>query len=213
MRDVIQCVTNDYNVESNVVEIISGSSFGTYQAFGIIVVLINLIAIFLILAKLDLPKTFSLCLFDEHFYVPLYSWLLINMALASLTSCTYLIYGGLFGLQLDPCLSRPAFPSLMYILKKMPSSFAWRFIWIYIGIAIAYVLIGYLIVKPKVRMHKYLYVSLFVLYLAGVGSRAMGTYGTSKEAVMGACGELLSILVGFPLIAIDLVFSCKLRKI
>lgn len=148
--------------------------------FGIIIVVVNFILLLVALAKLDLPKALSLTQFDDHFYVPIYSWLLINMAEASLTSCTYLIYGGMFDLQLDPCLSRSNFPSLTFILKRLTASFSWRFVWVYIGIVLAYGLIIYLIIRPKVRMPQYLYIIWFLLYLAGVGARGLGTYAFSK---------------------------------
>jgi len=95
----------------------------------------------------------------------------------------------------------------------MTSSFIWRFIWIYIGIVVAYVLIIYLIVKPTAGMPKCVYIFLIILYLAGVGARGLGTYILSLQSVIGACGELLSLLVGLPLIAIDLIFSCKVRRL
>jgi hypothetical protein len=98
VRDVVKCVTNDYNNHSDVAQILSSGSFGTYQAFGFIFVIVNILVLCLYLAKLDLPKALSMTQFDDHFYVPLYSWLLVNLALASLTSCTYLTYGGLFNL-------------------------------------------------------------------------------------------------------------------
>lgn len=210
---MVKCVTNDYNTHSNVVQIISSGSFGTYQAFGFIIVIVNLICLCVALTKLDLPKALSLIQFDDHFYAPLYNWLLVNMALASLTSCTYLNYGGLFSLQLDPCLSRSSFPSLTYILKNQNSSFTLRYVWIYIGIIIAYILIFYLIVRPKANLHKYFYASMVLLYIAGIGVRALGSYDGSSHSIFGACGELLSLIVGIPLFFIDLIVSCKLRKI
>lgn len=151
--------------------------------------------------------------FDDNFYAPLYNWFFVNLALSSLTSCTYLVYGGLFDLQLDPCMSRSSFPSLTYLLKSDSSSFLVRFIWIYIGIGVAYALILYLLIRPKVNLHKYIYVCLFLLYIAGVGVRALGTYTTAIYSVFGVCGELLSLLVGIPLFMIDSVVSCKLSKI
>jgi hypothetical protein len=126
--------------------------------------------------------------FDDHFYSPLYNWLLVNLALTSLTSCTYLIYGGLFDLQLDPCLSRSSFPSLTFLLKDQSSSFLWRFIWVYIGILVAYILIVYLVIYPKTNIPRYAYISLIILYLIGVGVRALGSYSSSLYSIFGACG-------------------------
>jgi hypothetical protein len=62
-------------------------------------------------------------------------------------------------------------------------------------------------------MPRYLYISLFMLYLAGVGARGLGTYNLSIQSVIGACGEFLCFLVGLPLVAIDLIFSCRLRTV
>jgi hypothetical protein len=78
---------------------------------------------------------------------------------------------------------------------------------------VAYILIFYLIIRPKAKMHKYLYLCLVLLYLGGVGVRALGTYSGSISSIFGACGELLSFLVAIPLFLIDLLVSCKLRKL
>lgn len=100
VRDTVMCTTNTYWVDSNILQIIQSSGFGAYQAFGIILALFNLIMICVVLAKLDLPKALQCCQFDDNIYVPIYSWLIANLSLASLTSMTYLIYGGLFHLKL-----------------------------------------------------------------------------------------------------------------
>lgn len=213
VRDTIQCVTNDYSVGSNVLEVITSSSFGTYQAFGFLLVIINLLLLCLVLAKLDLPKVMSLVQFDDNFYTPIYSWLLINMAIASLTSCTYLVYGGLFSLKLDPCISRTLSPSLAFLLKKMNPSFNWRFVWIYIGMVIAYILITFLLIRPKTKMPTFLYVIYLILYLGGIGARSLGNYSMGVESTFGACGELLSLIAGAPLLVIDILVSCRIRTI
>lgn len=213
VRDTIMCTTNTYWVNSNILSIIQSSGFGTYQAIGIVFVIFNLIMICVVLSKLDFPKALQYCQFDDNIYVPLYSWIIANLGIASLTSMTFLLYGGLFQLQLEPCISWTAFPSLMYIFKQMISSFVWRFIWIYLGVVLDYVLIFYVIIKPKVRLHKYLYGLLIILYIASLGARALGSYDSSKESILGACGELLLVLVGLLLFVIDLIISCKLRKL
>lgn len=53
---------------------------------------------------------------------------------------------------------------------------------------IAYIVVIYLSVKPKIKLHKYLYVVLLMLYIAGVGVRAMGTFTDSLTSVFGVCG-------------------------
>lgn len=73
-------------------------------------------------------------------------------------------------------------------MKNESSSFVWRFVWVYIGILIAYILIIYLIINPKVSMPRYAYICLILLYLGGVGVRALGTYNTSLCSIFGACG-------------------------
>lgn len=81
------------------------------------------------------------------------------------------------------------------------------------AIVVDYILIFYVIVKPKARMHRYLYGVLIILYLCSLGARGLGTYGGAKESVMGACGELLALLIGLLLFVVDLIISCKLRKV
>ena len=179
VRDTLRCVTNDYGSNSDVLEVINSISFVVYQTFGIIIVIVNLMVVAFALSKLDFAKAITLTGFDDHFYVPIYSWLLVNLAISSLTSFTYLIYGGLFTLQLEPCISRANHSSLIFILKKLLSSFSWRFTWIYIGVIIAYAVIIFLTIKPTYRLHRYLYTMLVFLYLGGIGARALGTFSSS----------------------------------
>lgn len=81
------------------------------------------------------------------------------------------------------------------------------------AIIVDYILIFYVIAKPKVKMHKYLYGVLIILYMCSLGARGLGTYGGAKESVMGGCGELLALLIGLLLFLVDLIISCKLRKL
>lgn len=118
VRDTVTCTTNTYWVDSNILSIIQSSAFGAYQAIGIILAIFNLVMLCVVMAKLDFPKALQSCQFDDNIYVPLYSWVIANLALASLTSMTYLLYGGLFHLQLEPCISWTTFPSLKYIFRS-----------------------------------------------------------------------------------------------
>lgn len=77
----------------------------------------------------------------------------------------------------------------------------------------AYIINFYVIIRPKSKLHKYVYGLLTILYICSLGARALGSYDGSKQAVMGACGELLALLVGSILLVVDFFISCKLRKI
>jgi hypothetical protein len=80
-------------------------------------------------------------------------------------------------------------------------------------VILAYIIAIYLSIKPKVKLHKYLYAVLLLMYFAGVGVRAMGVFANNLTSVFGVCGELLTLFVGIPLVIIDTVVSCRLRKI
>lgn len=142
----------------------------------------------LILAKLDFCKALSLAKFEDRNYVSLYSWFLVNLSISSLTSCTYLIYGGLFHIGLTPCLTKTVLPGLQFILKNWVPSFVWRFIWIYLGIIVAYIIIIYFILRSNTKIHQYFYYGLILLYLMGVGCRGMGSFVNAIECVFGLCG-------------------------
>jgi len=114
----MKCATNSYGGYSDLVTLIGDKSVGTYVASGFIICILNIILLFIVLAKLDLPKAISLCDLDSNVYTPIYSWIFIQLSIASLTSISYLVYGGLFSLQIDPCISRTAIPSLSYIFKQ-----------------------------------------------------------------------------------------------
>lgn len=78
---------------------------------------------------------------------------------------------------------------------------------------VAYLVVIYMSIKPKVKLHKYLYVVLLLLYIAGLGVRAMGTFTDTLTSAFGVCGELLALFVGIFLVIIDMIVSCRLRKI
>lgn len=59
-------------------------------------------------------------------------------------------------------------------MKSLNTSFIVRFVWAYIGIAIAYATIIFFLVKPLIQLNKYFYIAWIILYLMGVGIRGMG---------------------------------------
>lgn len=178
--NTMRCITNKYWTNSIMLELIQGSSFATYAVVGIMVVLVNLVLMVLVLAKLDFPKAVACCSMDDNNYVGLYSWLVANLAIATLTSMTFILYGGLFELQLDPCLSWTNFPSLQLLFRKDSSGFALKFSWIYALIFLAWIIIIYIAVKPKNQLHKYVYGVLILLYIATVGARSLSKYNATK---------------------------------
>jgi hypothetical protein len=188
VRNTVGCAINSYYVNSDVLAVLQSPNFATYQAFGILIAIINLFLVCFTLAKLDFAKALQSCEFDDNVYAPLYSWLIANLCISSLTSMTYLLYGGLFSLTLDPCVTWSRYPSLTYIFKQEITSFLFRFVWAYVGLLICYVLVFYVVLRPKAKMHRYFYGMLLVLYLGSVGGRGLGSYDGSKEAVMGVCG-------------------------
>lgn len=117
---------------------------------------------------------------DDNNYVPLYTWLIVNLGVSTLTSMSFILYGGLFELQLDPCISWTNFPSLQLFFRSDSSAFGLRFSWIYIGIIIAWIIIVYLLVKPKNKLHKYVYGVLLLFYIATIGARSMSAYNGTK---------------------------------
>lgn len=56
LRDDYQCVLNDYSVQSDVVSVLKSRNFTTYQVFGILFTIINLIIFCFSLSKMDFPK-------------------------------------------------------------------------------------------------------------------------------------------------------------
>ena len=100
LRDQYKCVLNDYSVASNVNDIIKSSGFGLYQVMGFLIALGNIILVCFVIAKFDLCKVCNLTNFDEKKYGVLLNYGFTNLALISLTSLHYLIYGGLYHLML-----------------------------------------------------------------------------------------------------------------
>ena len=147
-----------------------------------------MVLICIVIAKFDICKACSLTNFEEKKYYTLYNWGLINLAIITLTSFHYLIYGGLFHLMLEPCFGKSTLPGLEYLMKSWMNSWIWRFVWIYIGICIAYAVIVFFLVKPVKKLHNYIYIGLVFLYLVGVGLRAIGKSYTAYENAFGVCG-------------------------
>jgi len=93
-------------------------------------------------------------------------------------------------------------------MKNWVSSWLLRFIWIYIGIGVAYAVIIFFLIKPTKNLHQYFYIGLIVLYFLGVGVRAIGKTHASYENVFGLSGELLGLIVGICLFITDMLFLC-----
>lgn len=101
----------------------------------------------------------------------------INLALATQISFIYLLYGSLFHMDLEPCLSKASLTAVEFLLKKWNFSFNIRFIWIYLGLIFSYTVVIFFIIKPQYEVHRFLKVFLIALYLAGTFSRIMGGSG------------------------------------
>lgn len=112
LRDQYRCVLNDYSVRSNVTAVIQSGGFVAYEVVGILFAILHLIIICVAIGRLDLCKACSLCDFDSKKYHPLINYGFVILAILSLTSLHYLIYGGLFHLRLDPCLGKSTLPGL-----------------------------------------------------------------------------------------------------
>jgi hypothetical protein len=136
--------------------------------------------VILVIAKLDFPKAISYCQMDDNNYVALHTWLIVNLGVSTLTSMVFILYGGLFELQLDPCISWTNFPSLQLLFRGDNSNFALRFSWIYIGMILAWIIMIYLLVKPKNKLHKYVYGVFLLFYIATMGARSLSAYNGTK---------------------------------
>lgn len=155
-------------------EIIRSEGFVAYQVFGFLIALFNILMVCVVIARFDLCRACSITNFDEKQYHPLINYGAIILSIFSLTSLHYLIYGGLYHLRLEPCLGKSTLPGLEFLMKNWVGSWVLRFIWIYIGIVIAYVLIIFLLIKPLKQLNNYIYMAILVLYFIGVGVRGMG---------------------------------------
>ena len=102
------------------------------------------------------------------------------------------------------------------MFKDWVFSFNIRFIWVYIGLLFSYAVVIYFILRPNKQIHIAVKVVLIVLYLTGIGARAMGGSGGdisgTKESVFGKCGELLVLITGVIFFTIDMIFSCCIDK-
>lgn len=68
--------------------------------FGIFFAIINLLVICLVIMRFDLCRVCHLTNFDENKYHPLINYSIVVLAIFSLTSLHYLIYGGIYHLKL-----------------------------------------------------------------------------------------------------------------
>ena len=159
------------------VSIINKSGFTAYQVIGILLAVINLLIFCISITKMDYPKIYFISRFEENDFTVLWSWMFINMALATQISFAYLLYGSLFHMRLEPCLEKATLTAVEFLLKDWVSSFNIRFIWIYIGLIFSYMVVIFFVVKPQFILNKFLKGGLVLLYFAGVFCRIMGGSG------------------------------------
>jgi uncharacterized phage infection (PIP) family protein YhgE len=90
--------------------------------------------------------------------------------------------------MLEPCLGKSTLPGLEFLMKSWITSWVPRFIWVYLGIIIAYTIIVYFLIKPIKNLNKYIYIVMLILYLIGVGLRGIGKGYPAHQNVFGVCG-------------------------
>lgn len=73
-------------------------------------------------------------------------------------------------------------------MKRWTSSWLGRFVIIYIGIAIAYAVLVFFLVRPNKKLHHYIYIGLLVLYFMGIGVRAIGKTYPAHQNAFGLSG-------------------------
>lgn len=171
---------------------INSTGFTVYQVFGILLSIFNLILFCLSISKLDFPKIYFISRLEENNLNEFINWMFVNMAIASQISIIYLVYGSLFHLELEPCLSKPTLTAVEFLFKKWFFSFNIRYIWMYIGLVFSYSVVVFFLVKPHYYVRTPLKVALLLLYVAGIICRIMGGSGAhialTKESVFGKCG-------------------------
>ncbi len=69
----------------------------------------------------------------------------------------------------------------------------------------------YLILNPRKALHKYIYITLIILYFIGIGLRGFGKIVHGKENAFGVSGELLQIVVGLCMFGVDSFFFCVVK--
>ncbi len=115
--------------------------------------------------------------------------------MASLLSVHYLLYGSLYHIVREPCLKNPALPSVQRLFSGWNGSFVLLYIWQYIGLMVAYILIIFSVFFMKKReVPSYVWVILLALYIAGLGTRGLGGFVSNQApydtmvSVFGVCG-------------------------
>lgn len=138
------------------------------------------------------------------------------MAIASQISIIYLVYGSLFHLELEPCLSKPTLTAVEFLFKKWFFSFNIRYIWMYIGLVFSYSVVVFFLVKPHYYVRTPLKVALLLLYVAGIICRIMGGSGAhialTKESVFGKCGQILLLMISIIFLIVDVLFAVCIKK-
>lgn len=221
----MNCVRNNYYqapVSSNQIYVndyIKSYGFMTFQIMGFIFAIAHLLLKGLQIAKLDLSRTMHDAENNKNNkHSKVLSYIYTKMGLASLFSIHYLLYGSLYHMQLSPCLEKPLLPSVDKLFNGWTSSFLLLYSWQYLGFLIAYVWIIYFTCYMKNKdLPNFVWIILLILYIAGIGTRGMGGFVSSKSSydtavsIFGVCGELLELLSMAVCAIIDAIFWRAIR--
>ena len=221
----MNCVRDNYYYQSPyanttyVSSYISSTPFVGYEVVGFILIVMALIMKGLQVCRLD----FSRVMTDSkrtnaHKYVKVLSFVYTEMAMASLISVHYLLYGSLYHIVLTPCLQNPALPSVQKLFSGWVGTFVLLYISQYIGLLVAYIWVIYFTCFLKRKdAPNYVWIILMILYIAGLGTRGMGGFVSSTPydamvSVFGVCGELLELITIAVCAAVDGIFWRALRR-
>jgi len=197
----MNCVRDNYYYQSPyanttyVSSYLSSSQFVCYEIVGFLLVFAALIMKGLQICRLDFSKVMvESKRTDAHKYVKVLSYIYTELALASLISVHYLLYGSLYNFVLTPCLQNPALPSVQKLFSGWIGTFVLLYIWQYIGLLVAYIWIIYFTCFLKRKdVPNYVWIILAILYIAGVGTRGMGGFVSTTSydtmvSLFGVCG-------------------------
>ncbi len=115
----------------------------------------------------------------------------------SIISIHYVIYCSIYFIQLTPCLGNPMFYSVQKLFSGWYGTFILMYIWEYLGLLVAYIVIIYFVFfLKKKEIQSYIWILLLLLYIGGLGSRALGGFFKGNDyqimvSLFGVCGELL----------------------
>jgi hypothetical protein len=94
-----------YGTQLYVSDYIKTSGFKAYLIFGFLFVIAHLICMSVQICKLDLSKMMcDIKKTEINKYNKILSFIIVEMALSSLTSIHYILYGSMYHMVLQPCL-------------------------------------------------------------------------------------------------------------